>query len=212
MAAFDLQEQEQIAEIKAWWAQWGKWLIALAIALPVAYVGQYGWKAYQKSQADAAATAYAGVEKAFQAKDAAKTRAEAEAMTKAQSGHALTSRAMLLAAKLAHDAKDLDKSRTALEWVVANAKEDGVADVARLRLAAVQLDQKQFDAALKTLDKPKGAAFDGLFADARGDVLAIKGDAKGARQAYEQALAQLEKDAPARDLIEIKLSSLEAAK
>ncbi|PHV12996.1 YfgM family protein [Chitinimonas sp. BJB300] len=212
MAAFDLQEQEQIAEIKAWWTQWGKLLITVAVALLVAYVGQAAWKAYQQSQGEAATTAYGTVEKAFQAKDAAKTRAAADTMAKQQPGHALTSRAMLLAAKAAHDGKDLDKARTALEWVVAHGNEDGVVDVARLRLAAVLLDQKQFDAALKTLDKPKSDTFAGQFSDARGDVFAVKGDFPAARKAYELARSQLEKDSPARELIEVKLSSLGAAK
>ncbi|MGQ5521897.1 YfgM family protein [Chitinimonas sp. PSY-7] len=212
MAAFDLQEQEQIAEIKAWWAQWGKLLITVVVASLVAFVGQYAWKAYQKSQGEAASAAYAAVEKAFQSKDAAKTRAAADTMAQQQPGHALTSRAMFLAAKAAHDGKDLAKARSALEWVVAHSKEEGMVDVASLRLAAVMLDQKQFDAALKVLDKPKSNEFGGQFAEARGDVLAVKGDMPAARKAYERALSLLEKDSPARELIEIKLSSLGAAK
>lgn len=212
MAAFDLQEQEQIAELKAWWAKWGKFLVALVVALAVGFIGQYGWKAYRKSQAATAASLYATVEQAFRSKDATKTRAAADAMSQQLAGHALSSRAMLLAAKLAYDAQDLAKARSALEWVLAHAKEDGLLDVARLRLAAVQLDQKEYDAALGTLEKPQSSGFDSLFANARGDVLASKGDSAGARKAYEQALAVLEKDAPARDLIEVKLSALGAAK
>lgn len=210
MAAFDLQEQEQIAEFKAWWAQWGKLLIAAVVAVVVGYFGRYGWNAYQKSQADEAAAAYAKVETAFKAKDAAKTRAAADEMSKDRSGHALTARAMLLAAKLAFDGNDLAGARSALEWVIANAKEDEVADIASLRLSAVLLDQKQFDAALKAVETPRQEGFKATFADARGDVLAEKGDKAGARKAYQDAVAKLEKDAPARQMIEVKLSALGA--
>jgi predicted negative regulator of RcsB-dependent stress response len=210
MAAFDLQEQEQIDELKAWWAQWGKLVTASVIAVVVGYLGTHAWKAYQKSQGEAAADAYGAVEKAFIAKDVAKTRAAAEAMTKSQASHALSARAMLLAAKAAFDANDLDHAKTALQWVADNAKEDALVDLAHLRLAAVLMDQKQFDAALKVVDVPKSDAYSSLFADARGDALALKGDAAGAKKAYQDAINKLEKGSPARQLIETKQSALGA--
>ncbi|GAB3250095.1 YfgM family protein [Chitinimonas naiadis] len=210
MAAFDLQEQEQIAELKAWWAQWGKLVIAALVAVLVGYFGSMGWKAWQKSQGESAANAFMAVETAFAAKDVAKTRAAADDMAKNQSGHAMTARAMLLAAKVAFDANDLDKAKSALEWVVSNAKEDAVGDIARLRLAAVLADQKQYDAALKLVDAPKAEGFIANFAEARGDVLALKGDAAGAKKAYEQGLLKMEKDAPNRNILETKLSALGA--
>ncbi|WP_374357289.1 YfgM family protein, partial [Chitinimonas sp.] len=160
------------------------------------------------SQGEAASDAYMAVEKAFIAKDAAKTRTAADQMSKDQAGHALTARAMLMAAKAAFDAHDLDKARSALEWVVANAKEDAVIDLAKLRLAAVLMDQKQFDAAFKMVDMPKTDAYSSLFADARGDALALKGDAAGAKKAYQDAINKLEKTAPARQLIETKQAAL----
>ncbi|QDQ28198.1 tetratricopeptide repeat protein [Chitinimonas arctica] len=208
MAAFDLQEQEQIAELKAWWAQWGKLVMAVIAAIVIGYLGSMGWKLWQKSQAGGAADAYAAVEKAFDAKDPLKTRAAADAMAADYASHALSARAMLLAAKAAHDGKDLAKARTALEWVAGNAKEEAIIDIARLRLSAVLLDQKQYDAALKAVDAPQAEGFAALFAEARGDALTLKGDAPAAKLAYQAALAKLGKEAPSRTLIETKLSAL----
>ncbi|MBL8508556.1 MAG: tetratricopeptide repeat protein [Chitinimonas sp.] len=210
MAAFDLQEQEQIAELKAWWAKWGVAVIIAVVAALVGYFGNMGYRAWQKSQGTAAAQAYMAVEAAELAKDPVKLRAAADAMVKTHGGHALTARAMLQAAKAAFDANKLDEAKTALEWVAANAKEDAVIDLARLRLAAVLMDQKQFDAAAKMVDTAKADSFAGLFAEARGDALALKGDAAGAKSAYQFALTKLEKEAPNRELVETKLSALGA--
>lgn len=210
MAAFDLQEQEQIAELKAWWAQWGKTVVAAIAGGLIAYFGNIGWRAWQKSQGEAAAGAYLEVQTAFEAKDVKKARAAADEMTSKQPHQALTARAMLLAAKAAFDANDLPGAKSALEWVVANAKEVAVADIARLRLAAVLMDQKQFDAALKTVETPAAEGFAAAFAEARGDALALKGDKAGAKKAYQDALAKQEKDAQNRNVLDIKISGLGA--
>ena len=210
MAAFDLQEQEQIAEIKALWAKWGALISLTVVAMVAGYLGRQGWAAYKQHQGEAAAQAYAAVEKAFTAHDAAKTRAAAEAMVSGESGHALTARAMLLAAKSAYDAKDLEHAKSALQWVVANAKEGSIADIASLRLANVLIDQKQYDAALQAVTTPKAEDYAGLFADARGDVLAVKGDTAGARKAYQEAMTKLDKQTPAYQVVQTKLSALGA--
>jgi len=210
MTAFDLQEQEQLEELKAFWAKWGSSIIIVVVVGVGTYLGMHGWQYWQKSRASAAADAYSLVETAFKDKDAAKTRAAADAMVAAYAGSALSSRAMLLSAKAAFDAKDLPGAKKALEWVVANAKEEAMADTANLRLAAVLVDMKDLDGALAILKTSKTPAFVPLFADARGDVLAMKGDVAGAKAAYQEALAKLEKDAPVKKLVDIKLSALGA--
>jgi predicted negative regulator of RcsB-dependent stress response len=213
MAAFDLQEQEQLDELKAFWASWGKFITALIVALIVAYVGRQAWASYQRSQAQAAGDAYAKVQKAFESHDPAKarataTRAAADAMVAQQARHALTSRAMLLAARAAYDAEDFDGTKSALQWVVSHSSEDSLVDIANLRLAAVLTDQKQFDAALQALQTAKVATAAGTFADARGDVLLVKGDTAGAKKAYQDAAGKLDKDSPAYQVVQTKLSAL----
>ncbi|MFC4159219.1 YfgM family protein [Chitinimonas lacunae] len=210
MAAFDLQEQEQIDELKAWWSKWGRLVSGCLIAVVVGYLGRHAWQAYQNNQGNSAAEAYAAVEAGVEAKDPAKVRAAAEKMRTDNANAALTPRAMLVAAKTAFEAGDLDNARKSLEWVVANAKEDALIDTANLRLAAVLLDQKQFDAALKAVQGAKVASFAALFADMRGDVLSIKGDIAGAKAAYQEALVKLDAKAPVRKLVETKLNALGA--
>lgn len=44
MAAFDLQEQEQIAEIKAFWETWGKWITTGVVVVALGSAGMQGWR------------------------------------------------------------------------------------------------------------------------------------------------------------------------
>ncbi|WP_255990509.1 YfgM family protein [Chitinolyticbacter albus] len=204
--AFDLQEQEQIAEFKAWWHSWGKYLALAVAAGLIGFAGWQGWKHYQQGQAAAAAEIYSRVE-GLQG-DAAKVRAEADALKRDYAATAYAPRAALFAAKASFDAGDLKNAESQLNWAIANAKETDLRDAARLRLAAVQLDQKQIDAALKTLAAAEGEGFAGLIQELRGDALVEKGDTKGAVDAYTAALAKLPKDAPNVQFVQVKLDAL----
>jgi predicted negative regulator of RcsB-dependent stress response len=206
--AFDLQEQEQIAQFKAWWDSWGKMIAAGLVAVLVAYAGWKAWNAYLATQSAKAGVLYAELDKLAVTKDAAKMKPVVESLKKDFTSSAYTPRAALLLAKTSMDAGDVATATTQLQWVIASAKEAGLRDVARLRLAAVQLDQKKFDDALATLKNSEELSFAGLFFEAKGDVLLIKGDKAAARESYKQALAKLEKDAPNVKFVEVKLEAL----
>lgn len=208
MAAFDLQEQEQIDALKALWRQWGWLIVTVAVVFVGGYLGNQGWNVWKRTQGATAAEGFAAVQTAYKAKDAAKTLASAQKLVAEHPTSPLAGRAYLLAAKIAFDGNDLPGAQKSLEWVVANVKEPFIVDVASLRLSAVLLDQKNFDAALAAVKSPKSQSTSALFADARGDVLALKGDAAAARTAYKEALERLEKDAPVRKMVEVKLSTL----
>lgn len=64
--------------------------------------------------------------------------------------------------------------------------------LARLRLATVLLDEKEYDQALKQLDGNVSPGFAALFADNRGDVLSAQGKKAEALEAYKVALARLD--------------------
>ncbi|GLS04751.1 membrane protein [Chitiniphilus shinanonensis] len=206
--AFDLQEQEQIADFKAWWNSWGKFLATAVILALLGYLAWQGWHAYQKSQAEKAGLIYARIEGAIGG-DAAKIRADADLLKQDFSGSAYASRGALFAAKASADAGQLKEAEAQLNWVVANSDEADLRDAARLRLAAVQLDQKQPDAALKTLGGAESTGFAGLVAELRGDILLDKGDSAGAREAYKEALSKLPKDAPNIQFVQVKLDALQ---
>ena len=99
-----------------------------------------------------------------------------------------------------------------MQWVLDNAREDEQKDVARLRLAGVLLDEKKHDEALKLLDTPRGASFDSLYADMRGDILALLGRRAEARAAYQTALENSDPRSNYRPMIQVKLDTLGDAK
>lgn len=80
--AFDLQEQEQIAEFKAWWESWGK---SIAVGVLIVFVGYFGWKgwnSYLETQSAKAGVMYASLETLAGGKDVAKVKASAELLKK----------------------------------------------------------------------------------------------------------------------------------
>jgi predicted negative regulator of RcsB-dependent stress response len=117
----------------------------------------------------------------------------------------------MLAAKQSFVAGDLKTALAQLTWAADNGK-DELKDLARLRLVAVQLDEKTYDDALKQLDTAHGAVFDGRFLEMKGDVLVAQGKKAEARTAYQAALDKsVGKAGPARELLQQKLDSLGGA-
>ncbi|MGP1609836.1 MAG: tetratricopeptide repeat protein, partial [Burkholderiales bacterium] len=94
------------------------------------------------------------------------------------------------------------------QWVIENAKEDELRDVARLRLARVLIDEKKPDEALKLLETKHGDSFTGLYADVKGDVLLAQGKRQEARAAYQVALDKSDAASPLRQIIQLKLDAV----
>jgi len=206
--AFDLEEQEQIDALKAFWASTGKWIAAVALSAAAGYLGYIGWKHYQHGQAEAAAVVYGSAEAALQKGDLAALKNVQGKLASDYPNSAYASRAALLGAKLAFEKNDAAYAESQLKWVLAHGQEADLKAVARLRLAAVLLDQKKYDAAISELSQDHPVAFDSLFLDMKGDVASAKGDGKQARDDYRAALAKLVGDSPNRQFIQTKLDAL----
>lgn len=208
MATYDLDEQERLDELKAWWKRWGSLvMIALAVLIAAAAGWRY-WQNHTVTQSLEAAAVYEKLTQSLAANDP-KTAREAGAMLIDQyKGTAYAPRAALLLAKLNLGAKDVKSAQAQLEWAVANGKEPAVRDLARLRLAGVQLDQKQYDAAMKTLSGSRTDAFAPRFDDLRGDVLLAQGKTADARTAYQAAFGKMAEDNPYRSIVELKLDAM----
>lgn len=206
--AYDLQEQEQIDSMKAFWQQWGKLISGAVVAISVAYLGYKAFGYYQSAQASKAAVVFADVEQAAQSQDLAKVKNSAGLLQSDYSSTAYAADAALLAAKVAFEKNDLATAQAQLSWVVQNVKDESMVAVAHLRLATIELDQKRYDAAIAELGQAHPSAFDALFLDQKGDVHAAKGDKAAARDAYKAALAKLVGESPNRQFIQTKLDAL----
>jgi predicted negative regulator of RcsB-dependent stress response len=211
MATYDLDEQERLDELKAWWKRWGN-LVLVALAVVIAATA--GWRYWQNrvvTRSLEAASVYENLTQSVAANDTKAAREAGAMLIDQYKGTPYAARAALLLAKLNAEGKDLKSAQTQLEWAVANSKEPAVRDLARLRLAGVQLDQKQYAAALKTLSATHSDAFAFRFHDLRGDALLAQGKPTEARTAYEAAFDKLEEGHPYRNIVELKLDALGGA-
>jgi predicted negative regulator of RcsB-dependent stress response len=211
MAVYDLEEQEKLDDLKAWWQQNAKYVSAAIMVVALIVIGVQGWRWYQRTQAEQAGVLYQAVSQAARASDLAKAKEPASQIVDRFARTAYAPRAALLYAKMLYDSGDKAGARAQLQWVVDHASADELKAIARFRLAQALLDEKQYDDALKTLDVKTDDAFAGLFADLRGDILAAAGKNAEAKAAYEIALAKIDPKSPYRSFVQVKFDALGGA-
>lgn len=205
--AYDLEEQEQLASLKAFWARFGNlisWVLIIALA---SYAGYNFWNSHQRGKAAEASALYDELVHAMQANDNAKVQRIAGDVEGKFEGTAYAQMAALGAAKSAFDAGDLKAAKAQLQWAVDHGNEE-YQSVAKLRLAGVLLDEKAYDEALKVLGTNFLPQYAAEVSDRKGDVLVAQNKLADARKAYEAALAAMDKKNPGRQLVQIKLDAI----
>jgi len=207
----DLQEQEQVDALKAFWKQYGNLITWALVAALAVYAGINGWQYWQRDQSQKAGAMFDELDRAAQAGDTDKTARIFADMKDRYGRSAFAQQAGLLAAKVLSEKGKGDDARAALTWVIEQAGDDEYRALARLRLAGALLDAKQYDEALKQLDAVGTGPFAALAADRRGDVLMAQGKAAEAKTAYQQAWQAMDDKVEYRRLIDAKLTALGAA-
>jgi len=205
--AYDLEEQEQLDELKAWWKAYGKLVSNAVLGLLVVYAAYQGWQYYQGKQAVNASTEYQALQTTDE-KDVKAIQAKAAVIMDKYSATPYAGRAALFAAKANYSVNDAKSAKVQLEWAIKNAKETSVSAIASLQLANILAEEKDYQAALKLLDAKHDAGFDGLFSDLKGDVLVGLGKKAEAKAAYEQALIKLDAQGKYHALTQQKLEAL----
>jgi predicted negative regulator of RcsB-dependent stress response len=211
----DLQEQEQIDQLKAFWNQYGNlitWTLILALS---GFAAWNGWNWWQRSQAAKASAMFDELDRAAQATDAERAARIFADLKERFPRTAYAQQGALLAAKVQAEKGQADAALATLAWVADQAGEDEYRTIARLRAAGLLLDKKQYESALAQLDaatQGKNAkAFEALIADRRGDVLLAQGKKDDARKAYEVAFKAMDDKLEYRRLLDAKLTALGAA-
>ena len=220
MATFDLDEQEQIDELKTWWKMHGNLVTTVVVAVSLAVVGWQGWNWWQRKQSAEASVLYSAMQQAVAMKDAKRVRDIGGELIDKYSATAYAGMAALLSAKAQAEGGDAKTARAQLAWAAENAKDDALRDLARLRLAAAALDDKAYDDALKQLAAEPAPAFAPRYGELKGDIFAAQGKKAEAKKAYEAALAKLDalaKDDSAkhvayREILQAKLEAVGSAK
>ena len=204
----DLEEQEQLDELKHFWKQYGNAITWLLILVMGSYAGWNGYQYWERQQSAKAAALFDEVERTAAAGDAAKMERAWNDMKDRFPGTTYAAQSALLAARVFQQADKSEAAQVALKWASDNASDEASAQLARLRLANLQVQQKSFDEALKTLSKPFQASFAGLAADVQGDILMAQNKSPEAIKAYADAWRQLSDNAEYRRLVAAKLNAL----
>ncbi len=204
----DLEEQEQIDQLKHFWKRYGNAITWLLIVVLGAFAAYNGWQYWQRKQAAEAAVMYEQVEAAAQAGDLAKLE---RVLADVQDRYASTTyahQAALLSARVFYDKDKADRAKATLAWVADKAGDEGLRAVARLRLAGIALEAKAYDEALAQLGAKMPSEFVALADDRRGDVYLVQGKKAEAQAEYRKAYAAMDERAEYRRLVEVKLNAL----
>ena len=204
----DLEEQEQLAELKHFWARYGNlitWVLIVVFGTVAAWNGYQYWQGRQSSQAS---VMYDEVDRAVLSGDMPRIERSLADMKDRFGGTAYAEQAGLLAAKTYFEKGNVDAAKASLKWVADKANDAGFQSVAKLRLAGILMETKAYDEALTVLTGSFPKDFAPLASDRRGDVLLLQGKKAEARAEYEEAYKGLDERTEYRRLVEVKLNAL----
>lgn len=203
----NLEEQEKIAAVGHFWKAWGSKLLGLAIVSSLTVGAVYGYHWYQSQQSTKAMHLYNQVLADARVADTNKLTASLKAL---QDGYPRTlpaQQAQLLAARVFYEKGQVDNSRAAL-LTASQGQDKGLQSTAKLQLAALMIEQQQYDEAIKQLSGPLDPNYTALAADRMGDAYALQNKRDEAIKAYTQAFNGMDATQPYRQMVAGKLSGL----
>ena len=206
----DLEEQEQLDELKHFWNQYGNLITWFLIAVFGAFAAWNGWNYWQRSQAFQASVLYDEVERAALGGDTARVEQAFKDIRDKFGRTTYAQQAGLLAGKVLAEKGKPDPAKSALQWVADDASDEGYQALARLRLAALLVESKSYDEALKQLNAGMPKEFEPLAADRRGDIYNLQGKKDQAKLEYLKAWQGFGADTEYRSLVEVKLTAMGA--
>jgi predicted negative regulator of RcsB-dependent stress response len=207
--AYDLEEQEQLATLKGWWKDNGTQVLAVIAAAAIAASAWQGWRVWQANQSQQAAAQYEALLKALQGGDAKALRDAGGTLVESYSRTLYASMGALASARFYFERADMKNAKAQLQWVLDRSPSDEMRDIARLRLAALLLDEKAPDEALALLEAKHAAPLEAQYAVLKGDILAAKSKTAEAKAAYRLALEKTdEKDTAFRAGVQLRLDAL----
>lgn len=198
-------ENEQVDALRRFFANNGK---ALAVGVIIGIGALAGWRYWTGHQVSNSAEISANYQKVTQAMQGDRPQTlEAVAKFASENNNTYGALAALDLAKQYVDQQQLDKAATQLQTGLKATKDENLQAVLNLRLARVQLQQKQAEAALKTLDAVKGEGWSAIIADIRGEALLSKGDKQGARDAWSKGIAS-DASPALKQMMQMKMNNL----
>ncbi len=201
-------EEEQVESIKRWWKENGTSVIA---GLVIGLGGIFGWQAWNQqidSTGEQGSLAFEQMMQALTAEDLESSSKQAELLRINYESTAYADFAALVQAKLKLEQGDSPAARSQLDWVMKHTNDEGIEQIARLRLARILFNDGDSAAATALLTNIR-PSFAGEFAELRGDIAAANNNFDLARKAYQEAM---DLEAGNRAMIEIKMDDLGSPK
>ncbi len=207
----DLEEQEQLDQLKHFWNTWGTLISSVLILVAGAVAAWNGYQYWQNRQAVQAAALFDAVDAAARSADSVRMEQAFSDIKLKYAGTAQAGQAGLTLAKAQLDAGNSDAAKATLAWVAEKSSDDGLKAIAKLRLSGVLMDQKSYDEALKLISSGFPPEFDAVYADRKGDIFVLQDKRAEATAEYTRAYKAFEEGVEYRRLVEIKLNALGVA-
>jgi len=179
-------EAEQVEDIKRWAKAYGPAVvIGIILALVLSYAWHY-WQSYQNQQQIAASELY---EQLQQSEDLKTHSTLIKQLNRQYAQTPYASLAHFLLAKTQVEQQHYQAAEHALQWITTHSKNQDFIAIAKLRLARIDIQTKQYDQGLALLNTIKDPNYDSVIYAIKGDIYHAKHEIPRAKQAYQQALA-----------------------
>ena len=206
--SMNLEEQERIDALKDWWGRNGNRVMWALAALLAAFSAWQGWRWYEARQNADASVLYHAVVQGIERQDWPRMQSAAQELLKNYGRTGYAEHAALLAAGANFRRGEVKAAGAQLAWATEHIDDPVLRDLARLRLAQVRFDLKDYAGALQLLDAPHGESYRAAYSDLKGDVLQAQNRPDQARAAYQVAFEAAKADEVFRRFVGIKLDGL----
>ena len=206
--ALDVEEKHQVDQLKSWFKEYGA---AILIGAVIAALSFFGWQRWQQMHERSIVHASLHYEKLLDSmalNDTAGAQKAADYLIDRYPHSTYAKLATLLLARNAIAVGNYPLAEQKLKWVMESAKLPTLQAMARLRYARLQIEMKQPEAALTTLQKIESNDYLAPAEEIKGDAFVAMHNFLGAKQAYKNALTALPVSAMNRSLLQMKFNNI----
>jgi len=201
-------DEETLEALKSWWKENGKSVIGGLVIGVTSIVGFKQWGSYQEQQAQSASNLYQIMNENSTNKKVDEFYATGTEIVLDYSNTPYASLASLAMVKKLIDEDKFEDAIKKLNWLLSNSSDDGIKHIARIRLARVLLNQKQFEKAFELIKSEQSVSFKSEYNELRGDVYVATQKYTLAKESYKSALAANIRNKEKREFIEMKLNDI----
>lgn len=206
--SYHMTEEEQVEAIKAFLKKHHRYILMGFLCLCVAFVSYRYWQWHlEKAQIDASGT-YEALMIATAQPDRPKIHAYADRLIQDHAGTVYADVARLLLAKCLLDEGSAKQAEIELSWLAQRAHTDVFKQLAKIRLARVLLESKQYEQALQAIDGLDASVYAPIALELQGDIYLRIGKTAQAKKAYEAAFQLGKTKGMMSPVLEVKMKEV----